>query len=233
MLSELYIKNLAVIEKADVVFEAGFNVFTGETGAGKSIVIDAINAILGQRTSKEIVRSGTDKAVIQAVFTNISQAVSEKLAAYGYEAEDGELLVQREISSDGKGSARISGRPVTVSVLREIGSLLINIHGQHDNQILLRPDKHIDILDAFGETAPLLEEYRTAYRHLLEIHRQIVALDTSESEKERRVDLLSYQIQEIRAAKLQLGEDEQLENDRKVLLNYSNILEQQIGRAHV
>ena len=168
MLSELYIKNLAVIEKADVVFEAGFNVFTGETGAGKSIVIDAINAILGQRTSKEIVRSGTDKAVIQAVFTNISQAVSEKLAAYGYEAEDGELLVQREISGDGKGSARISGRPVTVSVLREIGSLLINIHGQHDNQILLRPDKHIDILDAFGETAPLLEEYRAAYRHLLE-----------------------------------------------------------------
>lgn len=226
MLSELYIKNLAVIEKADVVFEAGFNVFTGETGAGKSIVIDAINAILGQRTSKEIVRSGTDKAVIQAVFTNISQAVSEKLAAYGYEAEDGELLVQREISSDGKGSARISGRPVTVSVLREIGSLLINIHGQHDNQILLRPDKHIDILDAFGETAPLLEEYRAAYRHLLEIHRQIVALDTSESEKERRIDLLSYQIQEIRAAKLQLGEDEQLENNRKVLLNYSNILEQ-------
>lgn len=225
MLSELYIQNLAVIEKADVRFGPGFHTFTGETGAGKSIVIDAINAILGQRTSKDIVRTGTDKAVIQAVFTDLGKDVTARLAEYGYETEDGELMIQREISADGKGSARIGGRPVTASVLREIGSLLINIHGQHDNQILLRAEKHIDILDAFGETAPVLAAYQEGYRKLLGIHRELVAIDTDEAEKERKIDLLSYQIREIKAANLQDDEDERLENEKKAILNYTNILE--------
>ena len=145
MLSELYIKNLAVIEKTNIYFEPGLNVFTGETGAGKSIVIDAINAILGQRTSKDIVRTGEDKAVINAVFTELGADVLKTLDDYGYEAEDGTLMIQREISADGKSSARICGSPVTASVLREIGSHLINIHGQHDNQVLLQPEKHLDL----------------------------------------------------------------------------------------
>ncbi len=226
MLSELYIQNLAVIEKANIRFTSGFHTFTGETGAGKSIVIDAINAILGQRTSKDIVRNGTDKAVIQAVFTDLSDTLVARLEEYGYEAEDGELLIQREISADGKGSARICGRPVTASVLRELGSLLINIHGQHDNQILLRAEKHIDILDAFGETESVLAVYQESYRKLLKVHRELVAIDTDQAEKERKIDLLTYQIQEITAANLKENEDEQLENDKKALLNYTSILEQ-------
>ncbi len=225
MLSELYIKNLAVIEKTNIYFEPGLNVFTGETGAGKSIVIDAINAILGQRTSKDIVRTGEDKAVINAVFTELGADVLKTLDDYGYEAEDGTLMIQREISADGKSSARICGSPVTASVLREIGSHLINIHGQHDNQVLLQPEKHLDILDAFGSVEAEKEAYYASYRKLVQLKKEISQIDTDESEKERKADLLRYQIQEIQSAALQPGEEETLENDKKALLNYSNILE--------
>ena len=225
MLSELYIKNLAVIEKTNIRFEPGLNVFTGETGAGKSIVIDAINAILGQRTSKDIVRTGEDKAVINAVFTELGADVLKTLDDYGYEAEDGTLMIQREISADGKSSARICGSPVTASVLREIGSHLINIHGQHDNQVLLQPEKHLDILDAFGSVEAEKEADYASYRKLVQLKKEISQIDTDESEKERKADLLRYQIQEIQSAALQPGEEETLENDKKALLNYSNILE--------
>ena len=225
MLSELYIKNLAVIEKTNICFEPGLNVFTGETGAGKSIVIDAINAILGQRTSKDIVRTGEDKAVINAVFTELDADVLKTLDDYGYEAEDGVLMIQREISADGKSSARICGSPVTASVLREVGSHLINIHGQHDNQVLLQPEKHLSILDAFGSVEAEKEAYYASYRKLVQLKKEISQIDTDESEKERKADLLRYQIQEIKGAELQPGEEETLENDKKALLNYSNILE--------
>ncbi len=225
MLSELYINNLAVIEKATVSFGPGLNVFTGETGAGKSIVIDAINAILGQRTSKEIVRTGENKAVIHAVFTDLSPALLQKLEECGCEAEDGELLIQREIAADGKSSARICGRPVTAAILREVGGELINIHGQHDNQVLLQPDKHIHILDVFGGLEEPLAAYQESYRKLLQIHRQIKQIDTDEAEKARKIDLLSYQAAEIADAAPELGEDERLENEKKAIQNYSQILE--------
>ncbi len=231
MLSELYINHLAVIEKTDVSFGMGLNVFTGETGAGKSIVIDAINAILGQRTSKEIVRTGEEKATIHAVFTDLSDALLGKLAEYGCEAEDGELLVQREITADGKSSARICGRPVTAAILREIGGELINIHGQHDNQVLLQPEKHIQLLDAFGELSTPLATYQESYRTLLQIHRQIKQLNTDAAEKARKIDLLTYQVEEIADAAPQPGEDEQLENKKKAIQNYSQILSQ-LQRAY-
>ncbi len=225
MLSELYINNLAVIEKTSVSFGPGLNVFTGETGAGKSIVIDAINAILGQRTSKEIVRTGEEKAVVHAVFTDLSAALLQKLAEYGCEAEDGELLIQREITADGKSSARICGRPVTAAILRELGGELINIHGQHDNQVLLQPERHLHILDAFGDLKEPLAVYQDSYRKLLKIHREIKQIDTDEAEKARKIDLLSYQTEEIADAAPEPGEDERLENEKKAIQNYSQILD--------
>ncbi len=225
MLSQLYIQNLAVIEKAEIRFFDGFHVFTGETGAGKSIVIDAINAVLGHRTSKEIVRNGADKATIQAVFTDLSEATIKLLEQYGYDAEDGQLLIGREISADGKGTARIGGRVATTSILREIGSELINIHGQHDNQMLLREEKHLDILDGFAESDVALAEYQQAYGRLIEIHRRRVDLQTDEAEKERKIDLLQYQIQEIEAAALKENEAATLEAEREALRNYTHILD--------
>lgn len=225
MLSELYINHLAVIEKTNVEFEGGFNVFTGETGAGKSIVIDAINAVLGQRVSRELVRNGEKKAVISAVFTELTPSLQEKLSAFGYETEDGTLMIQREISADGKTIARIGGAPVTAAVLKEIGSSLINIHGQHDNQTLLQPEKHLSILDAFGELDSTLAAYQEHYQTLLRIHRERKAIDLDEEKKAKQIDLLSYQIQEIKDANLKIGEEEQLENDKIAAQNYSKIMD--------
>ena len=154
MLKELFIENLAVIERADIPLEGGLNVFTGETGAGKSIVIDAINAVLGQRTSRELIRHGKDKAGVTARFIQVEGRAAARLAEYGYELSDGELVISREIGAGG--AARINGRPVAVSILREIGAELINIHGQHDNQILLAPEKHMEILDRYGDFGGIL-----------------------------------------------------------------------------
>lgn len=225
MLTGLYIQNLAVIEKAYIAFDDGLNVFTGETGAGKSIVIDAINAVLGQRSSKEIVRTGTDKASISAVFTGIPDTVTALLDTYGLEAEDGELILQRDISADGKSAARIGGRPVTASVLREIGCELINIHGQHDNQVLLLPERHIDILDNFAAMRDDLVAYQERFAVLTSITKQLRVLDIGEAQKAQRIDLLRYQLGEIDGAALQLGEDEALEADRKAIQNSGKILE--------
>ena len=160
MLKEIYIENLAVIKNAVIPLEENFNVFTGETGAGKSILINGINAVLGQRVTKDIVRTGSDKAVITALFTGLSESVEKKLDELGIRYSDDEITITREISADGGSVARINNRTSTVSVLRELGELLINIHGQHDNQILLSPDKHTSILDSFGGDSSFLLEYK-------------------------------------------------------------------------
>ena len=164
MLSSLHIENIAVIEKADIELGSGLNILTGETGAGKSIVIDAINAVLGERVSKDIVRSGSDQARVTALFTNISENNVKLLEELGYPVDDdGNLLIQRTISADGKGSCRINGLPSTISMLRTIGRTLVNIHGQHENQSLLSPEKHLYYLEQIGDLTPLHEEYKKAY----------------------------------------------------------------------
>ena len=186
MLRELYIENLAVIEKAAIQFGSRFNVFTGETGAGKSILIGGINAILGQRVTKDIVRTGADKAVVSGVFTDIGSDVKTVLKELGIECEEDQLFLTREIRSDGGSVARINQRPVNVSILREIGDLLVNIHGQHDNQILMSPEKHIDILDSYAESESLIEDYRTSFRELQLIARKINKLKAEAGRKEFR-----------------------------------------------
>lgn len=225
MLCELFIENVAVIERTDIAPKKGLNIFTGETGAGKSIVIDAINAVLGQRTSREIIRHGKDKASVSARFTDVKGAALRKLQEYGYEPEEGEILITREISADSKSTARINGKPVAIGVLREIGAELINIHGQHDNQILLAPERHMDILDQYGAIAPSLEKYHESYKNVLRIKKELKRISVDEAEKARRMDLLSYQTHEIEEAQLQPGEEERLEAERIHIRNAARILE--------
>ncbi len=224
MLKELFIQNVAVIEKASVSFGPQLNVFTGETGAGKSVLIGAINAISGQRVSKDMIRTGASRAFISAVFSDLPSSCREKLASYGYEEEDGELIISREIQSDGKGSIRIGGRPATRSVLRDIVSGMVNIHGQHDSQILLDPQRHLSILDAFGELQPLVEAYQEPYRRLRALDGEIGALQISESEKAQKVDMLSYQIEEIESAQLEAGEEELLTAELRRIRGAEQIL---------
>ncbi len=223
MLTSLFIENLAVIEKTYIEFEQGFNVFTGETGAGKSIVLDAINAVLGKRTSKEIVRNGTEKAVITAVFNNVPKQLVESLKQAGFDVDEGELMIQREIYANGKSNARINLRPVTVSVLRELTEDLVNIHGQHDNQILLSPNKHIDILDSYSDTTDTLAQYQEQFKAYKALQAEISKLTMDESEKERRLDILNFQVQEIGYANLQVGEDVQLEEKKQYIKNIEKI----------
>lgn len=206
MLSQLYIENIAVIEKASLDFKAGFTVLTGETGAGKSILIDALNAILGMRTSRDLIRTGAKSAKIAALFQEISLAVLEKLGVLGVEAdEDGNVLIQRTLSQDGKSVCRINGQPSTVSLLREIGILLINIHGQHDNQRLLSPETHVQYLDSYGKLRPMVEEYYEAYAEYKIKRKELKQVVLDESERTRKMDLLRYQIEEIEAARLVRG----------------------------
>lgn len=223
MLSELYIENLAVIEKTSISFEQGMNVITGETGAGKSVMIDAINAVLGQRTSREIVRHGAPRASVLARFVGLPAQVEKKLNDFGYPPENGELFLSREIFADQKSAARINGKPVNLSLLREIGAELINIHGQHDNQILLAPEKHIDILDRYGNFEPLLEEYYSCYKNVVHIKRELKHASMSEQEKARKIDLLTYQVREISEAAIEPGEDEILESRRLEIRNAEKI----------
>ena len=223
MLTSLFIENLAVIEKTYIEFEQGFNVFTGETGAGKSIVLDAINAVLGKRTSKEIVRNGTEKAVITAVFNNIPYQIIDNLKQAGFDISEDELMIQREIYASGKSNARINLRPVTVSVLRELTEDLVNIHGQHDNQILLSPNKHIDILDAYSDTSETLTQYQEQFKQYKQLQAEISKLSMDENEKERRLDILNFQVQEIGFANLQIGEDERLEEKKNYIKNLEKI----------
>ena len=222
MLSSLQIENVAVIQKANVHFEKGLNVLTGETGAGKSILIDSINAILGNRTSKDLVRTGATKAVIRAAFENVPSAVLDSLEKAGYERSEA-LLLSREITAEGKSTCRINGMPATAAILRELCGGLININGQHDSVGLLNPAHHESILDAYAQNRTEYQEYYAVYRELVKIKRELDAQITDESEKQRRIDLLSYQVQEIEDAALTAGEEQTLESRRKVLSNASTI----------
>lgn len=230
MLSCLQIENVAVIQKAEVHFQPGLNVLTGETGAGKSILIDSINAILGNRTSKDLVRTGASKAVIRASFAQIPDAVLDKLEAAGYE-RSAELLLSREITAEGKSSCRINGMPTTAAVLRELCGGLININGQHDSVGLLNPAHHLSILDDYAQNAKLYQEYYVLYRSLVKVKKELDAMITDEAEKQRRIDLLSYQVQEIEEAGLTAGEEQTLEARRKVLANASTIRDR-VAKTH-
>ncbi len=227
MLSLLHIENIAIIESADISFDGGFNVLTGETGAGKSIVIDAISAVLGERTSRELIRTGAKSALVNAVFTG--DLPLQWLEDNGFQTEE-ELMLQREIQGDGRNVCRVNGRPLTVAQLRELGRQLLNIHGQHDGQQLLDPDCHLGYLDSFGKTGPLLEGYQSDYRSMSELRKRIAALEMDEAERSRRVDTLEYQIKELERAELRPGEDEEL-NARKQLLRSSGKLMEAIQEA--
>ena len=230
MLSSLQIEKVAVIQKANVHFEKGLNVLTGETGAGKSILIDSINAILGNRTSKDLVRTGAAKAVIRAAFENVPPAVLDSLEKAGYERSEA-LLLSREITAEGKSTCRINGMPATAAILRELCGGLININGQHDSVGLLNPAHHESILDAYAQNRTEYQEYYAVYRELVKIKRELDAQITDESEKQRRIDLLSYQVQEIEDAALTAGEEQTLESRRKVLSNASTIRDR-IAQCH-
>ena len=222
MLSSLQIENVAVIQKAEVHFKPGLNVLTGETGAGKSILIDSINAILGNRTSKDLVRTGASKAVIRAAFEDVPGTVLDSLEKAGYERSDA-LMLSREITAEGKSTCRINGMPATAAVLRELCGGLININGQHDSVGLLNPARHLGILDDYAQNSAEFQDYYVLYRELVRIKRELDAMITDEAEKQRRIDLLSYQVQEIEDAGLTAGEEQTLESRRKILANASAI----------
>ena len=219
MLSELYIENLAVIEKATIDFSDKLNVFTGETGAGKSILINGINAILGQRVTKDIVRTGTDKAVISALFTDIGDNVLQVLDELGISTEDGQLFLTREIRSDGGSVARVNSRAVNVSVLKAIGETLVTIHGQHDNQILMAPERHIEILDSYAESEALIEDYHSSFRELQSIAKKINKIKTEQSKKEFRMAELADIVEEINALNIHEGEDKEIEAELNISKN--------------
>ena len=210
MLKELYIENLAVIEQASIPFSQHFNVFTGETGAGKSILIHGINAVLGQRVTKDFVRTGCKKAVISAQFTELGTPVLECLEALGFSAPDGELLLTREIMADGGSTARINHRIATVSALRELGARLIHIHGQHDNQILRSADQHLQMIDQFGEMLPLLQSYQTHFRALQKIAKQLNAAQKAAKERKQKQAYLQTLLEEVRALQIEPGEEDRI-----------------------
>lgn len=224
MLKTLDIENIAVIEKTSVDFSSGLNVLTGETGAGKSIVVDSINAILGERTSKELVRHGAENAFVSAYFQDVSDSVNSKLAELGFDVEeDNSLLITRRISALGKSSCKINGKAATVSMLKELGNALVNIHGQHDSQALLNPDfqyKYIDML--FDDYSPIAE-YKKSFKELITVRRSLKSLTSSESDKEQQLELLNYQIKELEDADIKIGEREEL-TKRKQLITKSEAI---------
>lgn len=219
MLKELYIENLAVIEKATIRFTENLNAFTGETGAGKSILINGINAILGQRVTKDIVRTGADRAVISALFSDLDINVLSKLNELGISLDDGQLFLTREINSDGGSIARVNSRSVNVSVLREIGELLVNIHGQHDNQILMAPEKHIHILDSYSDAQPLISDYQVSFRELQLLARKINKLSIDAGKKAARINELQEIISEIESLKISENEDVQIQEELDISKN--------------
>lgn len=224
MLTTLYIENIAVIEKTSIDFSQGLNVLTGETGAGKSIIIDSINAIMGQRTSKELVRTGAKTALVTAQFDDVNDTVKAKLSELGYDNEDDDtLILQRTISSTGKSSCKINARPASVSVLKEIAKNLINIHGQHESYELFSPDTHIDYIDSFGELDKELEDYREKYKKYKALKKQLSEANSDESARLHEIDLLTYQSTELFNADVQPDETEQLENERIILMNSEKI----------
>lgn len=233
MLKELYIENIAVIEKTNIEFTKGFNVLTGETGAGKSIVIDAISAVLGRRTSRELVRTGEDSAYVSARFTDVGDAVLKTLEELGYSLEDNSLLVEREFTLSGKNNCRINGRPAALNALKEIGRYLINIHGQHESYELMSPDLHIGYIDSLGNLSADLEEYRKEYSHYKELTRILNQKDTDDRDRARRADLLSFQINELEEADLSVGEQEALLEERSILANANRLREHLSGASYL
>ena len=231
MLANLKIENVAVIEKAEVNFTPGFNVLTGETGAGKSILIDSINAILGNRTSRELVRSGAQKACIWATFERIPDSVKKQLEKCGYEAND-DLLLYREINAEGKGSCRVNGMPATAAVVRDISAGLLSIHGQHDSQSLTNPALHLGLLDQYAQNRDLFADYYRRYRELVTVKRQLDALNASEADKQRKIEALTAEIDAIDAAALQPGEEKNLQERKTVITHAQGILDG-ITAAHL
>lgn len=226
MLKTLCIENIAVIEKADIEFSKGFNVLTGETGAGKSIVVDSINAILGERTSKELVRAGSENAFVTAYFEDINSEVKQKLNEFDLPCEDdGTLMLSRKISAQGKSTCRINGSVCTVSMLKEVGNLLVNIHGQHDSQTLLNADYHYKFVDMYGSLDGVLDEYKQSFKQLLSVRKQLKALTLDADERDRQIELLDYQIKELTDAEIRVGEWEELKKRKNLILNSQNLLQ--------
>lgn len=217
MLKFLHIENIAVIEMCDIELTDGFNVLTGETGAGKSIIIDSINAVLGERTSKDLIRSGCDEALVTAIFGNLSNGTLKALEQLEViPDEDGNVLISRKLSLSGKGLIKINGKPFTATALREISSLLINIHGQHDNQALLNPERHCDFVDSVADNGDLKQGYYSCFKKLNKIRRELNSLITDEGEKERKIDLLKYQINELSSADIKVGEIDELKSQLQI-----------------
>lgn len=223
MLRELYIENIAVIEKTEICFDNGFNVFTGETGAGKSILIDSINTVLGARINKDLVRFGENKATVTALFDNIGDDVSAICEEMGYPCDDGQIVLSREFTADAKSTCRINAKPATASIVKRLAPLLIDIHGQHDNQSLLKPENHVLFIDSFGSLKALRDDYFKVYSDMKNTASELQTLESDEGEKERRIDLLTYQLNEIDAADLTPGEDDELSSKRRIIKNYSKI----------
>lgn len=226
MLTALHIENIAVIEKTDITFDGGFNVLTGETGAGKSIIIDSINAILGERTSHDLIRTGADDASVTAVFENISNITVQILNDLGYICEDRSLVVMRKIFGDGRNSVKINGMPANVSILKKISAYLINIHGQHDSQRLLDPSKHIDYIDLVAGNEALLEEYACAYEDYCLTKKKLQSLENATDSARQRVDYLKYVINELEGAEIEIGEREELARQRDLIRNSAEVAAQ-------
>lgn len=221
MLKFLHIENIAVIERSDIEFKSGFNVLTGETGAGKSILIDAINAVLGERVSKDLIRNGCENAVVSAVFGDLNNKTVEILNGYDISPdEDGNILITRKLSLNGKGYIKINNLPVTATNLRDIANNLINIHGQHDNQALLIPENHLSYIDAIANNSDYIERYYDEFKRLNSIRKELLSLEMDEDEKARKIDILKYQIAEIENAALRVGETDELKAKLKIADSY-------------
>ncbi|MBQ8861059.1 MAG: DNA repair protein RecN [Ruminococcus sp.] len=223
MLSNLYIENIAVIEKTNIDFSEGFNVLTGETGAGKSIVIDSINAVLGQRTPKNIVRNGSESAFVSATFTDVSKFAEKKAESLGFSTEDGMIILQREMNISGRNTCRINSRPATVSALKELSSYLVNIHGQSDNAELMSPSLHLHYIDALAQNKKQLSDYRETYYEYVKVKEELENLNDDEEKRLNEIELLRYQIEELENAELKIGESESLNAEKTLLLNSDKI----------
>ena len=232
MLKFLHIENIAVIERSDIEFSSGFNVLTGETGAGKSIVIDSINAVLGERTSRELIRAGCDTAEVSAVFGELDNATAAALSDIGVVPDDdGNIVIRRRLSAAGKGLIKLNDRPVTATELKEVGRHLVNIHGQHDNQALLDPERHLDYVDAVANDDPIKGKYYAEFREINKIRKELAAVQTDEDEKRRRVDLLKYSINELESAGIKPGEYDKLRRKLEIARNYQKTAEA-LARAY-
>lgn len=223
MLNYLYIDNIAVIESARIELDAGFTVLTGETGSGKSIVIDAIYAVLGEKTSKELIRSGCESATVSACFSDLSKNLKSMVEDAGYNLDDEKLIIQRKLSKEGKNTVRINNQPATVGFLKEIGSALVNIHGQHDSQKLLNADNHLSFLDDFIGENKIFDEYYKSFSHFKDTANKLKSIDTDEDDKLRKIDLLEYQINEITASNIEVGEINRLKDEILLLKNAEKI----------